>query len=596
MIYQTELDGRRLYYMFVAGAKRVIENQTRLNSINVFPVNDGDTGTNMAATLRSVVDHLRPERSYKLMVQLISETTLMNARGNSGIIFAQFLYGMSRETIALPKISIAHFAESLKKSVGYVYKAMANPVEGTMLTIIRVWADFVDLNKNKFKDFSHLFTSSKKVLEKSLAETKSQLKVLEKANVVDAGANAFYYFIEGIIELIKHDNIRELVKSKTETPVFEKLEDHIPEHVQVRYCTEAIIRNLSIDHNVLADILKEKGDSVVIAGDQKMSRLHVHTDNPIQLFDDLKDAGTITFQKVDDMLRQSQVAYNRKWKIALVTDSTCDLPDSLIDEYQIHILPINIYFGENHFLDRVTIRTEQFYNRLQAGGEFPKTSQVNETAFRNLYSHLASYYDAIISVHLTGKFSGTYHNSLIAAELVANEFNKPITVIDSKNISGALGLIVLRIAQSIERGEPYEQIIKNAEKWIADARIFVSVKTLKYMVRGGRVSALKGFVARILNVKPIVSMDEEGKSLIFGKAYSQKANMEKVIRHIKEITGEKRIWKYIVLHANNPEGAECYERAMKSLTAMEPAGTVNISPVVGSNAGLGAASVAFIFE
>ena len=93
-----EMDGRNLYYAFIAGARKIIENQVELNRINVFPVKDGDTGTNLAGTVRSVIESLRPHRSYKITADRIAEATLMNARGNSGIIFAQFFYGLSHET------------------------------------------------------------------------------------------------------------------------------------------------------------------------------------------------------------------------------------------------------------------------------------------------------------------------------------------------------------------------------------------------------------------------------------------------------------------------------------------------------------------
>src|ERR1035437_6741518 len=111
-----EMDGRRLYYTFIAGARKVIEHQVELNKINVFPVNDGDTGTNLASTIRAVVDSLHPHRSYKITADRIAETTLVNARGNSGIIFAQFLYGMSTETGNFKTITINQFAESIKNS------------------------------------------------------------------------------------------------------------------------------------------------------------------------------------------------------------------------------------------------------------------------------------------------------------------------------------------------------------------------------------------------------------------------------------------------------------------------------------------------
>ena len=116
------------------------------------------------------------------------------------------------------------------------------------------------------------------------------------------------------------------------------------------------------------------------------------------------------------------------------------------------------------------------------------------------------------------------------------------------------------------------------------------------MIKGGRVSPLKGMLAKAMNVKPIVSMDADGNSLIFGKTYSQKSNMEKVIKHVREISENKRIWNYILLHANNPDGAAWYGKEMEALSSKKPLATVNISPVIGANAGIGAASVAFMYE
>ena len=134
-----------------------------------------------------------------------------------------------------------------------------------------------------------------------------------------------------------------------------------------------------------------------------------------------------------------------------------------------------------------------------------------------------------------------------------------------------------------------------AEKWIKDTRIFVSVKTLKYMVRGGRVSYFRGFIAKLLNVNPIVSMDENGNSFMFDKTYSQRSNMEKVLMHIHTISKDREIWNYIVLHANNTEAAAWYTRKMTDFTGKEPVALVNISPVIVANAGIGSVSVAIMF-
>ena len=591
-----EMDGRRLYYTFIAGARKVIEHQVELNKINVFPVNDGDTGTNLASTIRAVVDSLHPHRSYKITADRIAETTLVNARGNSGIIFAQFLYGLSTETANFKTITIAEFAESLKNSVRYIYEAVANPIEGTMLSVIRDWAEYIYENRHRITDFNEMFLSSMAVLNRSLLETKTKLAVLAKANVVDAGARGFVFFVEGITEFITNRNLKELIQVKAETSLFEKIEENIPENVEFRFCTEALIKDCSSDFKSLRETLDSFGNSVVVAGSDRMRRIHIHTNTPADLFNILRKTGTLAFQKADDMIRQSDVVYNRKWKIALVTDSTCDLSQDLIDNYQINMLPININFGENHYLDKITIQPDQFYTLLRENLHYPKSAQVNEKAFTNLYSHLASHYDSIIAIHLSDKLSGTFNSSQKAALSISKEFNKPISVINSKTLSGALGLVVLRIAEAIEAGHSHNEIVNLSEKWITGAKVLVSVKDIKYLIRGGRLSASKGLIARILNINPIVSIDSEGKATVFDKAFNQKANMEKVMGHVRNMNRDKIIWNYIVLHASNEDAARWYSNEMEQLTAKKPVSVVNISPVIGANVGIGAAAIAFITD
>jgi uncharacterized protein len=592
----NEMDGRRLYYTFVAGARKVIEHQVELNKINVFPVNDGDTGTNLASTIRSVIDSLHPDRSYKITADRIAETTLINARGNSGIIFAQFLYGMSMETGNFKTITISQFAESIKNSIRYIYDAVSNPVEGTMLTVIKDWANYIYENRFRITDFNEMFISSLSILNKSLIETKSRLAILTKANVVDAGARGFVFFVEGITEFISNRNLKELIQVKAETSLFEKIEESIPEKVEFRYCTEALIKKSSIDNKTLRSTLEKFGNSIVVAGSDRMRRIHLHTNTPAELFNELRLTGTLAFQKADDMVRQSDVVYNRKWKIALVTDSTCDLAQDLIDNYQINMLPININFGENHYLDKITIKPEQFYTLLEENTDYPKSAQVNEKAFTNLYSHLASHYDSIIAIHLSDKLSGTFASSKKAALAISKEFNKPVSVINSKNLSGALGLIILRAAKAIDEGYTHDKVVEMTESWVNKLKIFVSVRDIKYLIRGGRLSATKGLIARILNVNPIVSIDDTGKAIVFDKAFNQKANMEKVLGHIMKISREKTIWNYIVLHANNPDAADWYTNKMEEITMKKPASVVNISPIIGANAGIGAAAVALLLD
>lgn len=590
------INGKFLYYAFIAGGKEILRNQTEINRINVFPVSDNDTGTNLASTIRSVIDNIRPHKSYKTTVNNIADAALIGARGNSGVIFAQFLHGLSRETQNKPVITLPEFAESVRRSIPYIYEAIANPVEGTMLTVIRDWSDFLIAKKEAIHDFKKVIIESIEVLEKSLAETTVKLKALNKSGFVDAGAKGFVLFIKGIINFIINRNVRNLVVAPEETISLVHTEETGTEEITHRYCTEAIIKNLKISIPELQGILNSNGDSVVVAGSGAICRIHVHANHPAELFHQLNDAGTITYQKVDDMVRQQETAYKRKWNIALVTDSTCDLPREIIDHYQVHMVPINLNFGDSHYLDKVTINPDQFYDLLDKHPESPKTSQINEQVFTNLFSHLASHYDAIIAIHLSNQFSGTYANSAKAGERISKEFNKQVHVIDSKNLSGSLGLLVLRTAQRIEAGETVDSIVKSVQDDIVQSKIYVSVRDLKYLIRGGRVSKPKGIVARALGLNPVISVDENGKSVLFGKTFSQEASLNKIFRHIKKTGAGKSVWNYIIMHAHNPEGAEKAEAKMFEMTGLRAVSTVNISPAIGIHAGNGAVAISLLFN
>jgi hypothetical protein len=592
----TTISGRLYYKIFIAGANKILENQELLNRINVFPVPDADTGTNLASTVRYIIDQAQPHESFQQTSSAIATAALTGARGNSGIIFAQFLYGLSLEAEDQDQISIENFARILKNSVKYVYEAIAEPVEGTMLTVIREWADFIYRHKNTIDDFINLFIKAYETAIHSLAETTNKLQALKIANVVDAGAKGFVLFLEGVIEgFRKRSAGNEIVVNSTQ---IDKQAIHSLHEgdFKYRYCCESLIKATQLDRNAIKASIKSMGDSLVVAGSETMARVHIHTDKPHVLFDKLREHGVTSFQKVDDMFKQNEVASQRKYKIALVTDSTCDLPVDIMEKYQIHMVPLNLHFGESQYLDKVTLKPDQFFDRIDREKDFPTTSQPAVVHFQNLYSLLSSHYDSIIAVHISEKFSGTLQNSRLAAEKIKKETGKEISILDSRNVSGSLGLLTLKVARAIEKGKSHSEIVEEFDRWRENTRIYVSVKNLKYMVRGGRVSSSRGFLAKMLNVKPIVSVDTEGNSTLFDKAFSQTGNMKKVLKHILKFLEDKKNPDYIILHAEGWDMAELYKKEMTKITGREPLAMMNISTAVGVSAGKGTAAVALIAE
>ncbi len=588
------IDGKGLYYSFLAGARKVFENQNHLNKINVFPVPDADTGTNFASTMRSIIELAEPNTDLKITANSLANAALVGARGNSGIIFAQFLYGFSTEASKYPSMTITEFASAVKESVKYAYQAITNPVEGTMITVIREWADYIYQIKDSFDDFTMLLESSLEKARDSLEKTKLKLQALAKADVVDAGAKAFVVFLEGIIDFFRA-GLRMLLGSKKAIKI-EELTDIIHEEITFRYCTEALISGEAIDHDQIRKEISLMGDSLVVAGSPSKTRIHIHTDNPSAVFHRLMNHGAITYQKVDDMVFQNNIASGKRARVAILTDSTCDIPRILRDKYQIHVVPLNVHFGQNYFLDGITISGKHFKKLFYSSKEFPSTSQPSYQDFVNRYAYLFTQYDSIISLHISAAMSGTWNNSRSAAEKVAAEHGKKATVINTAKLSGSLGLLVLRAAQMAQEGATHDEIVQAIESWKKRTHMFVTSTTVKYMVKSGRLSPMKGFIANALKIKPVVIVNNDGKSQESGKAFTEAGTVKIVLNKIRKILDQEQLWNYAITHFDNISTATWYAQEIEKMTGKKPLIFSEISPTLGINAGPGVVSVNLLLE
>ena len=591
-----ELDGKQLYYSFLAGAQRIFEHQKLLNKINVFPVADADTGTNLASTMRSIMDAIIPTDNLKQTAVALADAALTGARGNSGIIFAQFLYGFSNEIKSNATIDIQSFAESMKRAVAYAYDAIANPVEGTILTVIKEWADYVYLLKDRFDDFIRLLVEAYNRALESLAGTTKKMELLTRANVVDAGAKGFVYFLEGIKDFFTLGAEKALKKVIVDASDPVELTEMPHDKITFRFCTEGLIVGEQLDKHKLRNYIQHCGDSLVVAGSPQKIRVHIHTDFPAEVFSQLQQFGHITYQKVDDMVMQNEIQVNRKADIAIVTDSSCDLPKDILDEYQIHVVPLTVHFGETYFLDRLTINPPQFYAMQEKTDQNPSSAQPASKEFQNKYEYLASHYQSIIGIHLSEKLSGTFSSSRKGSHDVAERTGKTISVVNSAKITGGLGLIVLRAARALADGASHEGIMSKVEEWKSKSVVQVSVKTLKYIVRSGRVSPLKSFIARMLDLKPVIVIDHEGKATLAAKSFSEKGCMKRIMRNMTKLMAGNKIWEYAITHANNPEAAHWYSGQMEKLTGKKPVFIDHASPALVANTGPGVACLSLMFE
>ncbi|PLW96711.1 MAG: fatty acid-binding protein DegV [Marinilabiliales bacterium] len=590
-----EINGKQLYHSFLSGAHRIFENQSILNKINVFPVADADTGTNLASTMRSIIDIAIPDENLKISAVSIADAALTGARGNSGIIFAQFLYGFSNELKAKETITVEDFAESMRNAVKYAYEAIANPVEGTILSVIKDWAEHLYDLKDRLDDFILMLIEAFLKATESLNATSARMKELTKTEVVDAGAKGFVVFLEGMLEFFKTGK-QVSAEALNADQVVE--EDVIVGHdvITYRYCSEALLTGENLNKEDIKKALDGFGDSMVVAGSPQKTRIHIHTDTPWLLFVELGKLGNIASQKVDDMVMQHAIASSPKEKIALATDSSCDLPAEIIEKYQIQVVPLSIHFGETFYLDGITMKPEQFNKMLDTSPVYPSTSQPAYKEFYNRYNYLSTHFESIIAVNISRQLSGTWQNSLNAATKVGEHTGKRIDVVNSKLTSVALGLLLVRAAKSLEEGMTHDEVLKGLQDWIDKSKVLVTASTLKYMVKSGRVSNTKGFIGKLMNLKPVITVNKEGKTEAFGKAFTIKQSMKLVMKDIEKFIEGKKVWGYAIGHASNEKTALWYAEKMEALTGKKPEYIHNASPALVANVGIGVVDVAVLLD
>jgi len=547
-----------------------------------------------------------PEASASSTLGALADAALISARGNSGVIFAQFVSGLS-EGAASAEMKTHDFARAVRRAYERAKAAITDPRDGTMLSVIEEWARSLARGAHDVPNFVDLIGATRGDLRRSLASTTERLAELRAAGVVDAGAAGFVAFVEGGHDYLSGGAARDDEGAVAQDADGQLAQDAMGPAARVdhpaftgeppayRYCSEALVSCCGADAEAIRAALSGSGDSLIVAAGRGRAKVHVHTDDPESVMLALSGFGAVSGQKVDDMRLQYADAHDRVSSTAIVTDSSCDLPGELLERHRIHSVPLLLSAGGGEYLDKLTLSPEGLGRLAEGRGAFPKTAQPPAHFFSRLYSYLGGHYDGVAALHLSAALSGTCETSRREAA-AANRAGGRVRVVDSRHLSGSLGLVVLRAAEAAEAGASADDIAEAAPLWSAKARILVSVTSLRYMVKGGRVSPLKGLLARALNLKPIVSVDGAGKSILYGKSFSEKANLRKLVAMAEEIHRREPLRYYAVGHSAAPEKAAALAERLQRALGLPPLFITGISSVVALNAGPGAVSVVTMSE
>ncbi|RTL01219.1 MAG: DegV family EDD domain-containing protein [Proteobacteria bacterium] len=597
-VLSTEL----FYGMILSGAKQVIHSEGNLNQLNVFPVADRDTGTNLASMMRYIVENLSPAKDIQELLHQLSQHGLIGCCGNSGLIFSQFFYGLTQYKLT-EKLSLKanDFVEMMASGYKSAYHSVSSPKPGTILTVMDRWVNgYRDILANAKLSVVDSFNSSMDKANEALKETMNQLEILRTNHVVDAGAQGFVNFLEGMQRFLTGtDEQREKILAdhqldNSDIKLNHEFED-VTEVPNFRYCFETVIKTQNIDVlDAYMEQFNQLGDSIVVGKGPQMVKIHIHTNEPETVTQILTKTGDVIYQKIDDMMLQYNIANKpRRSKVAIVTDTMADIPEAVMREHNIYRIPMQVKINNNSFLDKVSINYRQTLDYLGNPQNNIGTAAPSAAIVARTFQFLEQYYESIIVVTV-GKSLSSSHDVIVNQ---ARKFKDTlISVVDSGMNSAPQGLLVAYAMNLAESGQfNHEEIVVKLEQAKRGANVLIMLNSLEGMIRSGRLSKSMGFIAKLLRLKPLIHIDEAtGKAKVIGAAFTKSGGWRKLTKMVNQLYDTGKLKTLAVVHSDSPHHGDIFAKYVKRHTGLMPIYTTDVSSVSGIHTDINSFSIGYV--
>jgi DegV family protein with EDD domain len=523
------------------------------------------------------------------------------------MILSHFLLGFSDAVGDRPRITVGDFAVVWRRATEHVYRALEKPVEGTMITIMSAVAD--EAEGLQHTDFVVLFERLMLKAREALANTPELLPQLKAAGVVDAGAKGFVHIIEGISSFVAGDPLvalDEMPEWDASEPAFAAAAMEYPaDEEQFRFCTEALVRGPAIpDADVVRAALRGRGDSLVVIRASDILKVHIHTDEPEGVFDYLRGLGTLATHKAEDMRAQHDAVERAarsghmtlaRRPVAIVTDTASDLPDEVVRAHGINLVPLSLIFNDQVLRDRIDISAEQFAERLKEGAH-PSTSQPTPAAFQEAFRRAADEGEAIVGVILSSGLSGTFASAQAAAKQ-RGAGDVPVHLFDSRGGSVLQGLLALKAAELAELAWEPDRIVAELERVRARSGILVVLDTFERALASGRVGRGRAWLGSLLDIKPVLELDDAGKLNPIAKVRGRKQVMAKMMELLEARVprGAGKL-RFGIFHVACPEVVDDVSREVRARWGNREIMSAPGTPIIATHAGEGAWGVAWMVE
>lgn len=592
------LDGARLRRVLLAAADWVDAGREELNRINVFPVPDGDTGTNFAMTLRAAAEGVRPLHGADLpaVAKAMADSCVLGARGNSGMLLSHFLIGFRDAIGGLRVARAGDIARAMRLGTERLYHSLDEPREGTILTVSRDAAEAAEAAAGRTTNLRDVMRHTLLQAEDSLRRTPELLEVLREAGVVDAGAKAFVRVIEGIVRLIEGDPIMPATWTAEFSGPDAAALATVDPNQDYQYCTEVLVRGAGFPPSTeVRQMLRQYGSSIVVLATDDLLKVHIHTDTPGQVFSLAGTWGAVETTKADDMrVQHTETHHTVHRRICIVTDSSCDLTDRIVDDHGMVVVPLQVIAGPRTYLDRVEIGGKEIYDRMRDASEIFTTSQPTPAAFVRGFQDARANADHVLGLFIAGALSGT----LSSAQAAARTFDDSgITVMDSRSASLGMGMLALRAAELAEAGWSLDAIVAELTAVRDRSGGLFTVDTFENLLRSGRVSRGRAWLGGLLHIKPILEVDRMGAVQPLDRVRGSEAVLPRMIEHLdRRLTPRPSSFRLSVVHAGIPEFGQSVRQQLIQRYQPRDCFINHVTAALGVHTGVGAWGIFYQIE
>ena len=583
------LTQEELKKMMLLSHKKIEENKEQINKINVFPVPDQDTGSNMAKTLLGIKEAIEGKEFKNLseISEAALDGALTSAQGNAGVIYvgflASFLPLLDKNPVDAKKLAIA-----FEKGSERARQSIQNPKEGTILDVIDAASQTFKEESEKETDIVKIFKTTTEKAKEALLATREKMEIFRKANVVDAGGLGFLMILESYLEALEGE--------KKEVKREEKPSEKIKRFVQVlsnRYEIVSLIENPRFDEKEIRERLKKLGSSIDVVQIKNKIKIHIHTDYPDEVKNVMRKLDQILELREEDMAKEVVGEPSvRKVSIGIVTENNvvC-LPEKVMERYQIETADAIVDWPEGKNLPG-----ENIYQKMREADKrgiktIPKTSQGIPKVYFDVFKKQFQKFDKVLCISITSKISGCY-NSACQAKKMLNEGEKErVYIFDSLQAASSQALLVLRAIELIQEQREINEVIDELKKLIPKTHLYVIFENPKWIEAGGRVSKSQvNWIRRMkkLRFHPIIELKNgllDKGGIVMAKD-SAEALFKKIGKESQKVRKKGKRIRVIIGQADNPEGAEKLRQMLKEIKAEVPFISL-ASPVVCSHTGPG---------